>query len=64
MWQIVRGNMDKTQRALHAKHGPMIRLAPNEVACSDPEAIKVGEGLKSRSGAVTSRLTVTRRFMG
>ncbi|KAH7306139.1 cytochrome P450 [Rhexocercosporidium sp. MPI-PUGE-AT-0058] len=36
-----RGDMEKTQRALHKKHGYLIRIAPNEVACSDPEAIKV-----------------------
>lgn len=51
------GNMEHTQRALHKKHGEkwqssntaskiddsgyLIRIAPNEVACADPDAIKV-----------------------
>lgn len=33
--------MEETQRRLHARHGPLIRIAPNEVACSSPEAIKL-----------------------
>ncbi|KIW60511.1 hypothetical protein PV05_00723 [Exophiala xenobiotica] len=40
MQQIARGDMQDTQRRLHAKYGPMLRIAPNEVACSSPDAIK------------------------
>ncbi|KIV93696.1 hypothetical protein, variant [Exophiala mesophila] len=40
MLQIAKGDMEKSQRRLHAKHGPLIRIAPNEVACSSPDAIK------------------------
>ncbi|UPX16733.1 uncharacterized protein EKO05_0007120 [Ascochyta rabiei] len=31
-------DVEKDEKALHAKHGPLIRLAPNEVSCSDPAA--------------------------
>ncbi|KAJ0107927.1 pisatin demethylase [Diaporthe amygdali] len=41
MIQIVRGDMERTQRQLHAKYGPLLRIAPNEIACADPEAIKL-----------------------
>jgi hypothetical protein len=40
MIQVARGDMEKTQRQLHAKYGPLIRIAPNEVACASPDAIK------------------------
>ncbi|KAI0120995.1 cytochrome P450 oxidoreductase [Xylariales sp. AK1849] len=38
--QVAKGDMEKTQRQLHAKHGPLIRIAPNELACAAPDAIK------------------------
>lgn len=28
-------NVEKHEKALHAKHGPLIRIAPNEVSCSE-----------------------------
>ncbi|RKL01274.1 Cytochrome P450 momooxygenase gsfF [Fusarium oxysporum] len=31
-------DVEKHERALHAKHGPLIRIAPDEISCSDPEA--------------------------
>jgi len=40
MLQIVRGDMEQTQRRLHLKYGPLIRIAPNEIACAAPDAIK------------------------
>jgi len=40
MQQIARGDMEYTQRRLHQQYGPLIRIAPNEVACASPEAIK------------------------
>ncbi|KAL2396868.1 Cytochrome P450 monooxygenase gsfF [Exophiala dermatitidis] len=38
--RIARGDMEHVQRRLHAKYGPLIRIAPNEVACAYPDAIK------------------------
>lgn len=35
------GDMEHKQRALHKKYGPLIRIAPDECACSDPQAIKL-----------------------
>ena len=35
-----RGDMDHVQRELHQKYGSLIRVAPNECICSDPDAIK------------------------
>lgn len=32
---------------LHAKHGPIVRISPNEVAIADPNAIKIIYGHKS-----------------
>ena len=40
MVQIARGDMEHTQRRLHAQYGPLLRIAPNEVACAAPDAIK------------------------
>lgn len=40
MIQIARGDMEHTQRRLHAQFGPLIRIAPNEIACASPDAIK------------------------
>ncbi|KAI8648343.1 hypothetical protein NCS56_01518600 [Fusarium sp. Ph1] len=39
--QVVRGDIDKTQRALHQNYGPIVRVAPNELSISDPTALKV-----------------------
>jgi hypothetical protein len=39
MRQTAQGNMEHVQRALHQQYGPLIRIAPNEVACASPEAI-------------------------
>jgi Cytochrome P450 len=38
--RIHKGDSDLVQRALHRRYGPLVRIAPNEVACADPEAIK------------------------
>lgn len=39
MHQTYQGKMDIIQRALHDKYGPLIRIAPNEIACASPQAI-------------------------
>ncbi|EUC39786.1 hypothetical protein COCMIDRAFT_110588 [Bipolaris oryzae ATCC 44560] len=43
LWLIIdvaRGSSEKTQRRLHKCYGPIVRIAPNEVAIADPEAIR------------------------
>ncbi|CAK7216664.1 hypothetical protein SCUCBS95973_002883 [Sporothrix curviconia] len=45
--QIRAAHADETQRALHAQLGPIVRIAPNEVAIADPEAIKTIYGINS-----------------
>jgi len=35
------GDIEKAERALHAKYGPVVRIAPTEVICSDPAAIPI-----------------------
>ncbi|PVH72677.1 cytochrome P450 [Cadophora sp. DSE1049] len=42
VFMTARGDMEKTERALHKKHvGYLVRIAPNEVSCSDPEGIRI-----------------------
>ncbi|KAH7371279.1 cytochrome P450 [Pyrenochaeta sp. MPI-SDFR-AT-0127] len=44
LWLIIdvaKGNAEKTQRQLHARFGSIVRIAPDEIAIADPEAIKV-----------------------
>ena len=40
VWRTYRGDMDHTQRALHQKYGYLVRIAPDEIACAYPDAIK------------------------
>ncbi|KAL3478465.1 cytochrome P450 [Aspergillus californicus] len=44
---VLPGDAEKTQRQLHAKYGPVVRIAPNELVTSDPEAINMLYGIKS-----------------
>ncbi|PSN68694.1 cytochrome P450 [Corynespora cassiicola Philippines] len=39
MYRMYAGDMEIASRALHERYGPLVRIAPNEVTCSDPEAI-------------------------
>ncbi|PSN62351.1 cytochrome P450 [Corynespora cassiicola Philippines] len=39
--QIVGTKMEKRQRKLHEQLGPIVRVAPNELSISDPEAMKI-----------------------
>ena len=39
--EVLSGEHDKHIRALHKKYGDIVRIAPNEVAIADPEAMKV-----------------------
>ena len=39
MQQTAHGKMEHIQRTLHKRYGPLIRIAPNEIACACPEAI-------------------------
>lgn len=45
--QIRKAASEKTQRELHDRLGKIVRIAPNEVAISDPEAIKTIYGINS-----------------
>ena len=43
LWMVHRirqGDMEVVQRRLHEQYGPLVRIAPDEVACADPEAIR------------------------
>ncbi|KAL4882734.1 cytochrome P450 [Aspergillus karnatakaensis] len=44
---VLPGDAEKTQRALHARYGPVVRIAPNELVTSDPGAIQTLYGFKS-----------------
>ncbi|KAJ4294347.1 hypothetical protein N0V90_008037 [Kalmusia sp. IMI 367209] len=39
MYRMYTGNIQKYQRYYHEKYGPIIRIAPNEVAVADPTAV-------------------------
>lgn len=40
------GDSVASQKRLHAKYGYLVRVAPNELSCSDPEALKTIYGRK------------------
>ncbi|KIX95527.1 uncharacterized protein Z520_08647 [Fonsecaea multimorphosa CBS 102226] len=46
-WHILRGDMEYEQRRLHDMYGPLVRIAPDEVACADPGAIPIIYPMKS-----------------
>ncbi|KIX93851.1 uncharacterized protein Z520_10476 [Fonsecaea multimorphosa CBS 102226] len=46
-FHVYRGHIDTLQRDLHDKLGDIVRIAPDEVSISDPEAIKIIYGIKS-----------------
>jgi hypothetical protein len=37
---VWKGDLDVVERALHLEHGPLVRIGPDEVSCSDPDAIR------------------------
>ncbi|KAF5963566.1 pisatin demethylase [Fusarium bulbicola] len=43
--QVAGASADKTQRKLHSRLGPIVRIAPNEVAISDPTFPLTSSGL-------------------
>lgn len=50
MWlgaQVSSGKSEYVQRELHRKHGPLARIAQDEVSVSDPDAIKIIYNIKS-----------------
>lgn len=55
--QIRKAESEKTQRKLHDQLGKIVRIAPNEVAISDPEAIKIIYGINSGFTKVGRRCT-------
>ncbi|KAK5168178.1 uncharacterized protein LTR77_006746 [Saxophila tyrrhenica] len=46
--EVGKGNFDKTHRKLHARYGPIVRIAPNEVTISDASAVQTIYGIKSK----------------
>lgn len=40
VFRYLRGYEHETDRALHAKYGPVVRVAPNTVLVNDPEVLK------------------------
>ena len=40
-WLVWGRRAEKAHIALHEKYGPVVRIGPNSVSISDPEAIKV-----------------------
>jgi hypothetical protein len=51
LWRLVavwNGHAHLTHIRLHEQHGPLVRIGPNHVSVSDPAAIPIIYGLKSR----------------
>ncbi|KAL4790363.1 cytochrome P450 [Aspergillus venezuelensis] len=46
-YQVSTGEFVDILRRLHEKHGPLVRIAPDEVSVADPAAVKVIYGAKS-----------------
>ncbi|KAL4926772.1 cytochrome P450 [Aspergillus undulatus] len=46
---VLPGDAEKRQMRLHAKYGPVVRIAHNELITSDPTALKTLYGVQSRS---------------
>ncbi|KAE8151416.1 cytochrome P450 [Aspergillus avenaceus] len=44
---VLRGKAQDEQKALHQKYGPIVRIAPDELAISDPRAVKAIYGVNS-----------------
>lgn len=41
IWICVgQGKLEQIETDLHRKHGHLVRIAPNEVSCTDPDAVK------------------------
>jgi hypothetical protein len=53
--EIWSGKHEEHIRELHKKLGPIVRIAPNEVAISDPQAVKV---IYSTGGGFTKGILV------
>ncbi|KAL4799714.1 cytochrome P450 [Aspergillus venezuelensis] len=46
---VLPGDAEKGQLKLHAKYGPVVRIAPNELITSDPAAMKALYGVQART---------------
>ncbi|KAL4936311.1 hypothetical protein BDV06DRAFT_233532 [Aspergillus oleicola] len=46
-YQVSTGKVVQILRRLHEKHGPLVRIAPDEVSVADPSAVKLIYGAKS-----------------
>lgn len=44
---VLSGKAEHTQRALHRRYGPLVRIAPNEISVADPEAVKIIYSIKT-----------------
>ncbi|KAL4739822.1 cytochrome P450 [Aspergillus similis] len=44
---VLPGDAEKTQRKLHEKYGPVVRIAPDELITSDPAAVRTLYGVKA-----------------
>jgi len=48
LYNVYQGSAHKTAIALHRKHGPLVRIAPNVVSVADPRAIPVIYGASEK----------------
>ncbi|KAJ5495457.1 Cytochrome P450E-classgroup I [Penicillium diatomitis] len=44
---VINGNPHEVQKRLHARYGHIVRVAPNELSISDPEAVKTIYGVNT-----------------
>ncbi|OAL29839.1 hypothetical protein AYO20_09032 [Fonsecaea nubica] len=46
-WEVAKGDWHVKNLELHRRYGPLVRIAPNVVSVSDPDALRVIYGLNS-----------------
>lgn len=47
-WRVARGQFQYENIALHRKHGPLVRVAPNFITFDDPASLKTVYGIASK----------------
>ncbi|KAL4919165.1 cytochrome P450 [Aspergillus aurantiobrunneus] len=58
-YQVSTGKAEHTQWRLHERHGPLVRIAPDEVSVADPSSLRVIYGIKGGFTKIRGSLSDT-----